>query len=304
MCRRHCGTVAKGGVGVTVLETRDLCYTYGAGMPFAHAALRGVSVAFEEGRLTAVIGHTGSGKSTLAQHLNGLLKPESGEILLEGKNIWEDPKKIRDVRFKVGMVFQYPEYQLFEDTVEKDIAFGPRNMGLSEEEIAARVKEAAAAVGLSDTLLQKSPFDLSGGEKRRAAIAGVLAMRPRVLVLDEPTAGLDPVGREQMLRQIEQYRETHDATVLLISHSMEDVARLADRVLVLKDGEVAMYDTAPAVFARADELEAMGLTVPSVARVFAALRQRGVPVPADVYTVKKACAVLCDLFEERGVPTC
>ncbi len=304
MCRRHCGAAAKGGVGVTVLETRDLCYTYGAGMPFAHAALRGVSVTFEEGSLTAVIGHTGSGKSTLAQHLNGLLKPESGEILLEGKNIWEDPKKIRDVRFKVGMVFQYPEYQLFEDTVEKDIAFGPRNMGLSEEEIAARVKEAAAAVGLSDTLLQKSPFDLSGGEKRRAAIAGVLAMRPRVLVLDEPTAGLDPVGREQMLRQIEQYRETHDATVLLISHSMEDVARLADRVLVLKDGEVAMYDTAPAVFARADELEAMGLTVPSVARVFAALRQRGVPVPADVYTVKKACAVLCDLFEERGVPTC
>ena len=289
---------------MTVLETRDLCYTYGAGMPFAHAALRGVSVTFEEGSLTAVIGHTGSGKSTLAQHLNGLLKPESGEILLEGKNIWEDPKKIRDVRFKVGMVFQYPEYQLFEDTVEKDIAFGPRNMGLSEEEIAARVKEAAAAVGLSDTLLQKSPFDLSGGEKRRAAIAGVLAMRPRVLVLDEPTAGLDPVGREQMLRQIEQYRETHDATVLLISHSMEDVARLADRVLVLKDGEVAMYDTAPAVFARADELEAMGLTVPLVARVFAALRQRGVPVPADVYTVKKACAVLCDLFEERGVPTC
>lgn len=304
MCRRHCGAAAKGGVGVTVLETRDLCYTYGAGMPFAHAALRGVSVTFEEGSLTAVIGHTGSGKSTLAQHLNGLLKPESGEILLEGKNIWEDPKKIRDVRFKVGMVFQYPEYQLFEDTVEKDIAFGPRNMELSEEEIAARVKEAAAAVGLSDTLLQKSPFDLSGGEKRRAAIAGVLAMRPRVLVLDEPTAGLDPVGREQMLRQIEQYRVTHDATVLLISHSMEDVARLADRVLVLKDGEVAMYDTAPAVFARADELEAMGLTVPSVARVFAALRQRGVPVPADVYTVKKACAVLCDLFEERGVPTC
>ena len=304
MCRRHCGAAAKGGVGVTVLETRDLCYTYGAGMPFAHAALRGVSVTFEEGSLTAVIGHTGSGKSTLAQHLNGLLKPESGEILLEGKNIWEDPKKIRDVRFKVGMVFQYPEYQLFEDTVEKDIAFGPRNMELSEEEIAARVKEAAAAVGLSDTLLQKSPFDLSGGEKRRAAIAGVLAMRPRVLVLDEPTAGLDPVGREQMLRQIEQYRETHDATVLLISHSMEDVARLADRVLGLKDGEVAMYDTAPAVFARADELEAMGLTVPSVARVFAALRQRGVPVPADVYTVKKACAVLCDLFEERGVPTC
>lgn len=304
MCRRHCGAAAKGGVGVTVLETRDLCYTYGAGMPFAHAALGGVSVTFEEGSLTAVIGHTGSGKSTLAQHLNGLLKPESGEILLEGKNIWEDPKKIRDVRFKVGMVFQYPEYQLFEDTVEKDIAFGPRNMELSEEEIAARVKEAAAAVGLSDTLLQKSPFDLSGGEKRRAAIAGVLAMRPRVLVLDEPTAGLDPVGREQMLRQIEQYRETHDATVLLISHSMEDVARLADRVLVLKDGEVAMYDTAPAVFARADELEAMGLTVPSVARVFAALRQRGVPVPADVYTVKKACAVLCDLFEERGVPTC
>ncbi len=304
MCRRHCGAAAKGGVGVTVLETRDLCYTYGAGMPFAHAALRGVSVTFEEGSLTAVIGHTGSGKSTLAQHLNGLLKPESGEILLEGKNIWEDPKKIRDVRFKVGMVFQYPEYQLFEDTVEKDIAFGPRNMELSEGVIAARVKEAAAAVGLSDTLLQKSPFDLSGGEKRRAAIAGVLAMRPRVLVLDEPTAGLDPVGREQMLRQIEQYRETHDATVLLISHSMEDVARLADRVLVLKDGEVAMYDTAPAVFARADELEAMGLTVPSVARVFAALRQRGVPVPADVYTVKKACAVLCDLFEERGVPTC
>lgn len=304
MCRCRCGVAAKGGVGVTVLKTKDLFYTYGAGMPFAHAALKGVSVAFEAGSLTAVIGHTGSGKSTLAQHLNGLLKPESGEILLDGKNIWDDPKKIRDVRFKVGMVFQYPEYQLFEDTVEKDIAFGPRNMGLSEEEIAVRVKEAAAAVGLADALLQKSPFDLSGGEKRRAAIAGVLAMRPQVLVLDEPTAGLDPVGREQMLTQIEQYRKTHDATVLLISHSMEDVARLADRVLVLKDGEVAMYDTAPAVFARADELEAMGLTVPSVARVFAALRRRGVDVPADVYTVEKACAVLCDLFEKQGVATC
>ena len=287
-----------------ILQIEDLTHTYSAGTPFQRSAVEGLSMTVGAGEFLGVIGHTGSGKSTLIQHLNGLLKPESGEILLEGKNIWEDPKKIRDVRFKVGMVFQYPEYQLFEDTVEKDIAFGPRNMGLSEEEIAARVKEAAAAVGLSDTLLQKSPFDLSGGEKRRAAIAGVLAMRPRVLVLDEPTAGLDPVGREQMLRQIEQYRETHDATVLLISHSMEDVARLADRVLVLKDGEVAMYDTAPAVFARADELEAMGLTVPSVARVFAALRQRGVPVPADVYTVKKACAVLCDLFEERGVPTC
>ncbi len=289
---------------MAVLETKDLCYTYASGLPFAHAALKNVSVAFEEGELTAIIGHTGSGKSTLVQHLNGLLKPASGQILLHGEDIWENPKEIRNVRFKVGMVFQYPEHQLFAETVEKDIAFGPQNMGLDEKEVAERVREAAALVGLSDTLLEKSPFDLSGGEKRRAAIAGVLAMRPEVLVLDEPTAGLDPQGREQLLDVIDNYRKVHRTTVLFVSHSMEDVARIADKVLVMQTSEVAMYDTVDAVFSRAAELEQMGLAVPAVTRVLHLLQAGGMVVDTAVYTVEQAAQMISALLKEKGVGSC
>ncbi len=289
---------------MTILETKDLCYTYSDGMPFAHAALKNVSVAFEAGELTAIIGHTGSGKSTLVQHLNGLLKPASGQVLLHGEDIWAEPKKIRDVRFKVGMVFQYPEYQLFADTVFKDIAFGPRNMGLEEKEIEERVYAAADMVGLPAELLEKSPFDLSGGEKRRAAIAGVMAMQPEVLVLDEPTAGLDPHGRDVLLTQIDRYRKENHTTVLMVSHSMEDVARMADKVLVMQASEVAMYDTVTAVFARADELHAMGLTVPAVTRMLTMLQKNGVEIGTDVFTVEAAAERLAAFLKEKGVGTC
>ncbi|MBP3382207.1 MAG: energy-coupling factor transporter ATPase [Clostridia bacterium] len=289
---------------MAVLETKNLNFVYADGMPFAHAALKDVSVRFEEGELTAIIGHTGSGKSTLVQHLNGLLKPASGQVLLDGKDIWENPKDIRNVRFRVGMVFQYPEHQLFAETVEQDIAFGPRNMGLSEEEIGERVREAAQLVGLTPALLEKSPFDLSGGEKRRAAIAGVLAMRPEILVLDEPTAGLDPQGREQLLDVIDNYRRTHNTTVLFVSHSMEDVARIADKVLVMQKSEVAMYDTVNAVFSRAAELENIGLSVPAVTRVLHLLRAGGLGVDTAVYTVDDAAKMIAALLQEKGVGSC
>ena len=284
-----------------ILEVKNLNHIYSAGTPFEHQALRDVSFSVVKGEFIGIIGHTGSGKSTLMQHLNGLLKPTSGDILLEGKSIWADKQSTRQARFRVGLVFQYPEYQLFEETVYRDIAFGPKNMGLSEEEIDRRVRSAAADVGLTDDLLAKSPFDLSGGEKRRAAIAGVLAMEPEVLVLDEPTAGLDPRGREQILSMIQDYRARCGKTVLLVSHSMEDIARLADRVLVMRHGEVAMLDTVERVFARADELEAMGLTVPAVTKILLLLRQKGVDVGTDVYTVDKAVERLLPLLGgERG----
>ena len=286
---------------MAVLEVQHITHTYAAGSPFEQHAIRDVSLTTVEGELLGIIGHTGSGKSTLIQHLNGLLRPTDGCILLDGRDIWENPKKIRAIRFAVGMVFQYPEYQLFEDTIYKDIAFGPRNMGLDAEEIDRRVRRAAADVGLADDLLEKSPFDLSGGEKRRAAIAGVLAMEPEVLILDEPTAGLDPRGREQILSMIQDYRTRSGKTVLLVSHSMEDIARLADRVLVMRHGEVAMLDTVEQVFARADELEQMGLTVPAVTKVLLLLRQQGVNVGTDVYTVDKAVERLLPLLGgERG----
>ena len=286
---------------MAVLEVQHITHTYAAGSPFEQHAIRDVSLATVEGELLGIIGHTGSGKSTLIQHLNGLLRPTDGHILLDGRDIWETPKKIRDIRFAVGMVFQYPEYQLFEETIYKDIAFGPRNMGLDEAEIDRRVRRAAADVGLDDELLEKSPFDLSGGEKRRAAIAGVLAMEPEVLILDEPTAGLDPRGREQILTMIQDYRTRSGKTVLLVSHSMEDIARLADRVLVMRHGEVAMLDTVERVFARADELEEMGLTVPAVTKILLLLRQQGVDVGTDVYTVDRAVERLLPLLGgERG----
>lgn len=282
---------------MAVLEVQNITYTYAAGSPFEQHAIRDVSLTTRPGELIGVIGHTGSGKSTLVQHLNGLLRPSTGRILLDSEDIWAKPKEIRRVRFRVGMVFQYPEHQLFEETVYKDIAFGPRNMGLSDEQIDRRVRQAAAHVGLDESLLDKSPFDLSGGEKRRAAIAGVMAMEPEILILDEPTAGLDPRGRERVLTMISDYRESHpDTTVLLVTHSMEDVARVADRVLVMHEGQVAMCDAVEAVFSRADELEQMGLSVPAVTRVMLLLKRRGVDVGTDVYTVEQALARLLPLM--------
>lgn len=281
---------------MATLELQHVTYTYAAGSPFEKHAIRDVSFSTAPGELLGIIGHTGSGKSTLVQHLNGLLRPHEGRVLLDGQDIWEKPKEIRAVRFRVGMVFQYPEYQLFEETVYKDIAFGPKNMGLDEAETDRRVHAAAEMVGLDGELLEKSPFDLSGGEKRRAAIAGVMAMEPEILILDEPTAGLDPRGREQVLTMIRDYRARRGTTVLLVSHSMEDVARVADRVLVMDHGQVAMLDTVERVFSRATELEQIGLTVPAVTRVLMLLQQQGVAVDTAAYTVDGAVKRLLPLL--------
>ena len=286
---------------MAIIETQQCSIRYSVGTPFEKEALSDVSVCIEEGELVGVIGHTGSGKSSFVQLLNGLLRPESGTVLLDGQDIWKDPKDIRKIRFQVGMVFQYPEYQLFEETVYKDIAFGPRNMGLSEDEVNARVLRAAERVGLAAELLEKSPFDLSGGEKRRAAIAGVMAMEPRVLILDEPTAGLDPRGRERILKMVRRYQQENHTTVLLVSHSMEDVARVADRVLVLDHGRVAMLEPVETIFSRAAELEAIGLSVPAVTQVFAKLHAAGVPVARSVFTVEQARAELQRLL--KGGPS-
>lgn len=283
-----------------VIETRNLTYTYSPGTPFEKTAMKDVSISVEKGDFIGVIGHTGSGKSTLVQHLNGLLRPTSGQVLVNGKDIWEEPKKIRQVRFQVGMVFQYPEHQLFEETVYKDISFGPRNMELPEEEIDQRVRRAAEFVGLKADLLEKSPFELSGGEKRRAAIAGVMAMQPEVLILDEPTAGLDPKGRDMILEQVAAYQKENGTTVLLVSHSMEDIARVAKTVLVMNGGSVAMYAPTPEVFSRADELTAIGLAIPSVTRVFMELRNQGINVGDNVYTVEQAAQRLLPLLLKGG----
>ena len=285
---------------MTVLETHNLTHVYAEGTPFEKTALDDVSLSIEKGELVGIIGHTGSGKSTFVQHLNGLLKPTSGKVLLDGEDIWKDPKQIRRVRFRVGMVFQYPEYQLFEETVYKDIAFGAKNMGLSDDEVDARVRRAAAFVGLKNELLDNSPFDLSGGEKRRAAIAGVMAMEPEVLILDEPTAGLDPKGRNNLLSQIENYRKENGTTILLVSHSMEDVARLADRVLVMHKGKLKMLAPTDEVFSRAEELEEMGLSVPAVTKVFMGLKNRGINVGQNAYTVESAVSALVARFGKGG----
>ena len=274
-----------------ILQVRNLNYIYSMGTPFQHQALENVTFSVNRGEFIGVIGHTGSGKSTLMQQLNGLLKPTSGEILLDGKDIWSDKKLTRQARFRVGLVFQYPEYQLFEETVYKDIAFGPKNMGLSAQEIDRRVREAASIVGLTEAQLEVSPFDLSGGQKRRVAIAGVIAMEPEILILDEPTAGLDPKGREEILSNIEAYRRTHNATVMMVSHSMDDVARLTDRLLVMNGARLAMDGTPEEVFARAEELVAMGLNIPQITRVFLELKAMGLKVPS-VYTTEQAVAVL------------
>ncbi len=273
------------------LEVKNVTHIYSAGTPFAHTALDGVSFSVERGEFIGVIGHTGSGKSTLMQHLNGLLKPLSGTILLDGKDIWADKQTTRQARFRVGLVFQYPEYQLFEETVYKDIAFGPKNMGLSEEEIDRRVREAAGFVGITDAQLEVSPFDLSGGQKRRVAIAGVIAMEPEILILDEPTAGLDPAGRADILKNIEDYRRAKNATVMMVSHSMNDVARLTDRLLVMNGAHLAMDGTPDEVFSRAEELTQMGLDIPEITQVFLHLKQLGLDVPS-VYTMEQAVASL------------
>ena len=272
-----------------ILEVKNLNYIYSAGTPFEHKALDNVSFAVNRGEFIGIIGHTGSGKSTLMQQLNGLLKPASGEILLDGTDIWSDRKLTRQARFRVGLVFQYPEYQLFEETVYKDIAFGPRNMGLKEDEIDRRVREAAGFVGLTEEQLNVSPFDLSGGQKRRVAIAGVIAMEPEVLILDEPTAGLDPVGRGAILQNIEDYRKAKNATIMMVSHSMEDVARLTDRLLVMNGSHLAMDGTPAEVFNHAEELVEMGLNIPQVTQVFLHLRKMGVPAE-NVYTIDQAIA--------------
>lgn len=282
------------------LKLEHVSYLYSEGTPFEKCALDDISLTIEDGSFIGIIGHTGSGKSTLVQHLNGLVRPSAGRVLLDGKDIWEEPKKIRAIRFRVGLVFQYPEYQLFEETVYKDIAFGPKNMGLSEGEIDVSVREAARFVGLSEDYFEKSPFDLSGGEKRRAAIAGVIAMRPDILVLDEPTAGLDPHGRDVILAQIREYKRQTGKTVILVSHSMEDIAQNVEKVLVMNKGKIAMFEPVEEVFSRAAELMEIGLDVPQVTRVFLALRKKGIPVDTNVYTVSGAEQRLKELLTKGG----
>lgn len=274
-----------------ILSVKNLKYVYSAGTPFEHTALEDVSFSVNRGEFIGIIGHTGSGKSTLMQQLNGLLKPTSGSVILDGQDIWSDKKLTRQARFRVGLVFQYPEYQLFEETVYRDIAFGPKNMGLSAEEIDRRVREAASFVGITDAQLQASPFDLSGGQKRRVAIAGVIAMEPEILILDEPTAGLDPSGRREILSNIAAYRKSKNATIMMVSHSMEDVARMTDRLLVLSGSRLAMDGTPDEIFAHAEELVNMGLNIPQVTQVFLHLRNMGLDV-SGVYTIEQAVAAL------------
>ncbi len=285
---------------MSILETEELTYTYSAGTPFEKTAVDHVNLKIEKNCMVGVIGHTGSGKSTLMQHFNGLLRPTSGKVLLDGQDIWADKKKLRDVRFRVGLVFQYPEYQLFEETVYRDIAFGPKNMGLSDAEIKERVTETAAMIGLEEELLERSPFALSGGQKRRAAIAGVMAMRPELLILDEPCAGLDPKGRSYLLRQICDYQKKTKSTVMLVSHSMEDVAEYTDKLLVMNQAKLFCYDDTPAVFRRTEELSAMGLRVPQITAVMHTLRRKGYDLPEDIFTAAQARDAILQLLGKGG----
>ena len=284
-----------------IIETKNLEYVYGVDTGFEKPALTNVNISIEKGEFIGLIGHTGSGKSTLIQQLNGLLKPTSGKVILEGKDIWEQPKKIREVRFKVGMVFQYPEYQLFEENVYKDIAFGPSNMGLNEAKIKSRVLEAARFVGLSENLLFKSPFDLSGGEKRRAAIAGIIAMDPEILILDEQTAGLDPLGKKSLIKQIMDYHKERKNTIIFVSHSMEDIAKVADRVLVMANGTVKMFDTPKNIFAKADYLNKIGLRVPQITRVMKKLKDKGYAVNDNVLTVQQGVEQILRLLRGESI---
>ena len=283
-----------------VIKVENLTHTYSVGTPFEKTAVHGVNVEFRPGELVAVIGHTGSGKSTFMQHLNGLLAPTSGTVYCEGQDIFASKEATRDVRFKVGLVFQYPEYQLFEETVYKDIAFGPKNMKLSEAEVDERVREAAGFVGIGEELFEKSPLELSGGQKRRIAIAGVIAMRPRVLILDEPTAGLDPGGCEEIIGNILEYRARTGSAVLLVTHSMDDAARIADRLVVFHEGSIAMDGTPEEVFSRPAELTAMGLDVPQSAAIAQALRERGADIPGSIYTLEQLKAAVAALGKEAA----
>lgn len=283
-----------------VLELKNLSYIYGTGTPFEKTAVNNLSLSIEKGEFIGIMGHTGSGKSTLVQMLNGLMKPTSGQVLLDGEDIWANPKDIRKIRFKVGMVFQYPEYQLFEETVAKDIAFGPMNMGKSGAELEKAVNDAARFTGLKDELLEKSPFDLSGGEKRRAAIAGVIAMNPEVLVLDEPTAGLDPMGRDVLLSQIVQYHKERKNTVILVSHSMEDIARVADKIIVMNKSNLVMFDKTKEVFSKGLELEKIGLRVPQITKIMLELREKGFNVPEGILTVDEAMDCISSLLDKEG----
>lgn len=286
-----------------IVKVENLSYIYGEGMPDATTALRNINFEIEEGEFVGVIGSTGCGKSTLITHFNGINKPTKGKIYIDGQDIWKNPQEIRKFRFMVGLVFQYPEYQLFEETVYKDIAFGPVNMGLSEEEVNRRVLRAAKFCGIDSRVLSRSPFDLSGGQKRRVAIAGVLAMEPKLLVLDEPAAGLDPEGRDTILSQIKQWHKETGSTTILVSHSMEDIAKYADKVLVLNAGEIAMYDTTEKIFARAPELLELGLSVPEVTKIFLKLKEMGLDISTDVYTVPYAVKTLL-AAKEKGAATC
>lgn len=282
-----------------IIRCEHLRYVYNHGLPDETAALDDVSFSIEEGDFVGIIGSTGSGKSTLISHFNGLNRPTSGRILIDGKDMWAEGADLRSFRFLVGLVFQYPEYQLFEETCAKDIAYGPRNMGLDEAEIARRVEEAAAFTGLDKALLDRSPFELSGGQKRRVAIAGVMAMEPRILVLDEPAAGLDPEGRDTILSQIRNYHKKTGVTVVLVSHSMEDIAKYADKVLVMHRAKVAMYDTVEKVFARAPELLELGLSVPQVTQIFLKLREMGLDIQTDVYTMPYAVKTVLKAWNAR-----
>ena len=285
---------------MSLLQVQELSYVYSQGTPFENTAVDHVSFSVEKGDFVGIIGHTGSGKSTLVQMLNGLIRPTSGTVLLDGADIWEKPKEIRRIRFKVGLVFQYPEYQLFEETVEKDIAFGPMNMGLSPDEVRKRVIDAANFVGLKPELLEKSPFDLSGGEKRRAAIAGVIAMDPDILILDEPCAGLDPLGRDVLLTQIYRYHEQRGNTVLLVSHSMEDVATVCDKALVMNHAHLEMFDTTQKVFSKGEKLRAMGLRVPQITSIVDSLSAAGVPLEKGTLTVERAVEEITEYLKREG----
>lgn len=283
-----------------VIELQNVSHVYSAGTPFEHAALQDVSLRIEPGEFVGLIGHTGSGKSTLIQHMNGLLKPTGGKVLFDGRDIWEDVKFTRQTRFKVGLVFQYPEYQLFEETVYKDIAFGPKNMGLSDDEIRERVYRAAGFVGIEKENMEKSPFDLSGGQKRRVAIAGVIAMEPDVLILDEPTAGLDPVGRQSILQNIRDYQRAQHAAVIMVSHSMEEIASNVGRLIVMDHGSVAMTGSPEEVFSHAQQLVELGLNVPRVTQVFLQLQKLGAPVDTSVFTAKQGAQQLLSMLKGGG----
>ena len=282
-----------------ILQIEHLTHTYSAGTPFQRSAVDDMNLSMMDGEFLGIIGHTGSGKSTLIQHLNGLLKPTSGRILLQGKDIWADPKKIRDVRFQVGLVFQYPEYQLFEADIFTDVCFGPKNLGLPQEEVEKRARHALKLVGMDEKFYKQSPFELSGGQKRRVAIAGVLAMRPEMMILDEPTAGLDPQGRDEILGQIERLNREHGLTILVVSHSMEDMARYVDRIMVMNDGVKMFDDTPKEVFRHYKELEAIGLAAPQITYVVQGLRERGIPIDDAITTVEEAREAILALYNKR-----